>query len=384
MRDVDAVLDHAPREAGPRRPRRRRPHTTFAQTWMPWLQIGVQPPGGAEHHRVATAAVRGTSATRRPATVRRAGPPYASTSTIIARHSAAGQSRAEQSLSSRDGIGGQAARRSSQAILPGALDTRRPREHIHHMMTSSHDELIRRRREPAVSIEHLTVVRGKRTARGRRLRAHRAGHDHRAARSVGLRQDHVDARHRRHPDRRVGHGHGARPSGRIRRTAPPRRLRHPVRHHLRRPPRHRQRALLRRRCTAATRRPPTRRSTPSGSPTTELRCAATCPADNAPGRRWPAHWCRTPICSCSDEPTVGLDPVLRVDLWDQFHQLARRGTTLLVSSHVMDEADHCGDLLLLREGRLLAHTTPTQLREDTGCQSLEEAFLSIIRHSTAA
>jgi ABC-2 type transport system ATP-binding protein len=84
-----------------------------------------------------------------------------------------------------------------------------------------------------------------------------------------------------------------------------------------------------------------------------------------------------------DEPTVGLDPVLRVDLWEQFRHLARHGTTLLVSSHVMDEADHCGDLLLLREGRLLANTTPTKLREDTGCQSLEEAFLSVIRHSTA-
>jgi ABC-2 type transport system ATP-binding protein len=84
-----------------------------------------------------------------------------------------------------------------------------------------------------------------------------------------------------------------------------------------------------------------------------------------------------------DEPTVGLDPVLRVDLWEQFHQIARRGTTLVVSSHVMDEADHCGDLLLMRDGRVLAHTTPTKLREDTGCQSLEEAFLSVIRHSTA-
>src|SRR5690242_17802266 len=83
-----------------------------------------------------------------------------------------------------------------------------------------------------------------------------------------------------------------------------------------------------------------------------------------------------------DEPTVGLDPVLRADLWEQFAELARAGTTLLVSSHVMDEADHCGDLLLMRDGRLVAHTTPTQLREDTGCQSLEEAFLSIIRHST--
>ncbi|MDH6247667.1 ABC transporter ATP-binding protein [Mycobacterium sp. OTB74] len=85
-----------------------------------------------------------------------------------------------------------------------------------------------------------------------------------------------------------------------------------------------------------------------------------------------------------DEPTVGLDPVLRVDLWEQFRELARAGTTLVVSSHVMDEADHCGDLVLMREGRILAHTTPTKLREDTGCTSLEEAFLTVIRHSTAA
>lgn len=85
-----------------------------------------------------------------------------------------------------------------------------------------------------------------------------------------------------------------------------------------------------------------------------------------------------------DEPTVGLDPVLRVDLWKQFHRLAEQGTTLLVSSHVMDEADHCGDLLLMRDGRILAHTTPAKLREDTGCQSLEEAFLSVITHNIAA
>ncbi len=85
-----------------------------------------------------------------------------------------------------------------------------------------------------------------------------------------------------------------------------------------------------------------------------------------------------------DEPTVGLDPVLRVDLWEQFHALARAGTTLIVSSHVMDEADHCGELLLMREGHLLAHTTPSKLREDTGCTALEEAFLSVIKRSTAA
>jgi ABC-2 type transport system ATP-binding protein len=84
-----------------------------------------------------------------------------------------------------------------------------------------------------------------------------------------------------------------------------------------------------------------------------------------------------------DEPTIGLDPVLRADLWEQFDALARAGTTLIVSSHVMDEADHCGDLLLMREGHLLARTTPNRLREDTACTSLEEAFLSIIRHTTA-
>jgi ABC-2 type transport system ATP-binding protein len=84
-----------------------------------------------------------------------------------------------------------------------------------------------------------------------------------------------------------------------------------------------------------------------------------------------------------DEPTIGLDPVLRADLWQQFGELSRRGTTLLVSSHVMDEADHCGDLLLMRGGRLLAHTTAHHLRKDTGCTSLEDAFLSVIRHSTA-
>ncbi|ORJ57835.1 ABC transporter ATP-binding protein [Mycobacterium simiae] len=82
-----------------------------------------------------------------------------------------------------------------------------------------------------------------------------------------------------------------------------------------------------------------------------------------------------------DEPTVGLDPVLRADLWDQFTDLARGGTTLLVSSHVMDEAEHCKDLLLMREGALVAHTTPAQLREDTGCTSLEDAFLSIIKRN---
>jgi ABC-2 type transport system ATP-binding protein len=80
-----------------------------------------------------------------------------------------------------------------------------------------------------------------------------------------------------------------------------------------------------------------------------------------------------------DEPTVGLDPVLRVELWDRFHALAAAGTTLLVSSHVMDEAGRCDRLLLLREGRLLADLTPGELRTDAGTADLEEAFLTLVR-----
>jgi ABC-2 type transport system ATP-binding protein len=80
-----------------------------------------------------------------------------------------------------------------------------------------------------------------------------------------------------------------------------------------------------------------------------------------------------------DEPTVGLDPVLRVELWEHFHALARAGTTLAVSSHVMDEAGRCDRLLLLREGRLLADSTPDELRRESGTDDLEEAFLRLVR-----
>ena len=79
-----------------------------------------------------------------------------------------------------------------------------------------------------------------------------------------------------------------------------------------------------------------------------------------------------------DEPTVGLDPVLRVELWGRFHDLARAGTTLLVSSHVMDEADRCDRLLLMREGAIVADGTPADLRERTGADDLEEAFVRVV------
>jgi ABC-2 type transport system ATP-binding protein len=81
-----------------------------------------------------------------------------------------------------------------------------------------------------------------------------------------------------------------------------------------------------------------------------------------------------------DEPTVGLDPVLRVELWERFHALAAAGTTLIVSSHVMDEAGRCDRLLLLRDGELLADETPDRLRTTSGTDDLEEAFLTLIRN----
>jgi ABC-2 type transport system ATP-binding protein len=85
-----------------------------------------------------------------------------------------------------------------------------------------------------------------------------------------------------------------------------------------------------------------------------------------------------------DEPTVGLDPVLREDLWRSFRALADRGTTLFVSSHVMDEAGRCDDLLLMRDGRLLADLTPAELRRRTGEEDMEQAFLRLIEREEAA
>ncbi|MFG2607486.1 ABC transporter ATP-binding protein [Streptomyces sp. NPDC048514] len=87
----------------------------------------------------------------------------------------------------------------------------------------------------------------------------------------------------------------------------------------------------------------------------------------------------TPELLVLDEPTVGLDPVLRRDLWNLFHDLATtRGTTLLVSSHVMDEAERCHRLLLMREGEILADDTPHALRTSTGSDTVEAAFLHLV------
>lgn len=79
-----------------------------------------------------------------------------------------------------------------------------------------------------------------------------------------------------------------------------------------------------------------------------------------------------------DEPTVGLDPVLRRDLWALFHSLAARDVTLLVSSHVMDEAQRCDRILLLRDGALLADLTPAELLTRTGTGDADAAFLALV------
>jgi ABC-2 type transport system ATP-binding protein len=80
-----------------------------------------------------------------------------------------------------------------------------------------------------------------------------------------------------------------------------------------------------------------------------------------------------------DEPTVGLDPVLRQSLWELFRDLAADGVSLLISSHVMDEATRCDRLVLLHDGRVLADTTPAGLLQAAGGGSAEEAFLALER-----
>ena len=79
-----------------------------------------------------------------------------------------------------------------------------------------------------------------------------------------------------------------------------------------------------------------------------------------------------------DEPTVGLDPVLRRDLWALFHRIAEAGSAVFVSSHVMDEAERCDRLMLMREGRIIADGTPGEIREKTGSDDIEAAFLAIV------
>lgn len=79
-----------------------------------------------------------------------------------------------------------------------------------------------------------------------------------------------------------------------------------------------------------------------------------------------------------DEPTVGLDPVLREKLWRLFEVLANQGKTLIVTSHSMDEAKRCDDLILIRDGKVIAHSSPAELRKQTGTKSVEQSFLKLV------
>lgn len=83
-----------------------------------------------------------------------------------------------------------------------------------------------------------------------------------------------------------------------------------------------------------------------------------------------------------DEPTVGQDPVLREDLWQRFHELAAAGATIVVSSHVMDEARRCQRLVLIHEGTVIADDTPAAVLEHTSADNLDAAFLELIRKET--
>jgi ABC-2 type transport system ATP-binding protein len=85
-----------------------------------------------------------------------------------------------------------------------------------------------------------------------------------------------------------------------------------------------------------------------------------------------------------DEPTVGLDPLLRRDLWKLFAELADEGRTLLISSHVMDEAESCTDLLLLRDGKVLSHGSKKELLTKTKSSSVEQAFLVLVEGGSHA
>ena len=85
-----------------------------------------------------------------------------------------------------------------------------------------------------------------------------------------------------------------------------------------------------------------------------------------------------------DEPTVGLDPVLRQELWALFHRMSEAGCTVLVSSHVMDEATRCDRLLLMREGRLIADGTPHDITSRAGATDVESAFLALVEREGAA
>ena len=201
----------------------------------------------------------------------------------------------------------------------------------------------------------------------------------------GLWQDHADAHARGRAADHRGHRRGlrVRPPGSAS-------LRDQIgyvtqqRQRVRRPDRRREPPLLR--PDPRRRRRPGRRvhrdrragglTRPGGRP------ALRRPALPGLARRRPARATRRLLVL--DEPTVGLDPVLRVELWETFHRLAEAGAAVLVSSHVMDEASRCDRLLLMREGQLIADDTPDGLLRRTGAATSSSAFLAVVNGEEAA
>jgi ABC-2 type transport system ATP-binding protein len=92
----------------------------------------------------------------------------------------------------------------------------------------------------------------------------------------------------------------------------------------------------------------------------------------------------TPPIAFLDEPTVGIDPALRVQFWEHFRSIAASGTTFVISSHVMDEADRCDELVFMREGRVIARGTGGDLRAGAGTDDLEQAFLRYAERGASA
>ena len=162
----------------------------------------------------------------------------------------------------------------------------------------------------------------------------------------------------------------------------PDRLRHPGGERVRRPDGGREPRVL---------RPGARASTPTRSPGPSTAVDLGDHADAVVGELSGGQRSRaslavallgSPDLLVLDEPTVGLDPVLRRDLWQLFHELADAGATVLVSSHVMDEAERCDRLLLMRDGAILAHGTPAEIK-DAGCRrsDIEAAFLGLVERA---